>query len=132
MFQNPEQFATATKTLFEFQLDTFNTLTNRAMQGVEQAVALNIATARKALDDQIDASRKVNASVTPQEALNVINARLQPSFAYANSDDCVFPMAIKAMLRVLGQEAGECRLPLPPTPPGTQERARAVWAALNG
>lgn len=47
MFQNPEQFANATKTLFEFQLETFNTLTNRAMQGVEQAVALNIATAKK-------------------------------------------------------------------------------------
>ena len=31
MFQNPEQFANATKTLFEFQLETFNTLTNRAM-----------------------------------------------------------------------------------------------------
>ena len=78
MFQNPEQFANATKTLFEFQLETFSTLTNRAMQGVEQAVALNIATARKALDDQIDAGRKVNASATPQEAMNVINARPQP------------------------------------------------------
>jgi len=85
MFQNPEQFANATKTLFEFQLETFNTLTNRAMQGVEQAVALNIATARKALDDQIDAGRKVNASATPQEALDVINARLQPGMAATNA-----------------------------------------------
>ncbi|MCE3261282.1 MAG: phasin family protein [Pseudoduganella sp.] len=85
MFQNPEQFAAATKTLFEFQLETFNTLTNRAMQGVEQAVALNIATARKALDENIDAGRKVSASATPQEAMDVINARLQPGMAATNA-----------------------------------------------
>ncbi|WP_028103725.1 phasin family protein [Pseudoduganella violaceinigra] len=85
MFQNPEQFANATKTLFEFQLETFNTLTNRAMQGVEQAVTLNIATARKALDEQIDASRKVSASVSPQEAMGVITARLQPGMAATNA-----------------------------------------------
>ena len=29
MFTNPEQFANATKALFEFQLETFNTLTAR-------------------------------------------------------------------------------------------------------
>jgi dihydrodipicolinate synthase/N-acetylneuraminate lyase len=43
-------------------------------------------------------------------AARAINARLQASFRYVNSDDCVFPMAIKAMLRTLGVEAGECRL----------------------
>ncbi|MEO7549266.1 MAG: 4-hydroxy-tetrahydrodipicolinate synthase [Ramlibacter sp.] len=59
-----------------------------------------------------------------------INARLQESFRYINSDDCVFPMAIKAMLRTLGQEVGECRLPLPPAPRGTEQRARAVWKGL--
>jgi len=64
-------------------------------------------------------------------AARAINAKLQPSFQYANSDDCVFPMAIKAMLRTLGQEAGECRAPLPPIPAGTEERAREVWRALR-
>jgi 4-hydroxy-tetrahydrodipicolinate synthase len=59
-----------------------------------------------------------------------INRELQPSFAYVNSDDCVFPMAIKAMLRVLGQEVGECRLPLGPAPAGTEERASAVLQGL--
>lgn len=60
-----------------------------------------------------------------------INARLQDSFAYINSDECVFPMAIKAMLRTLGQPAGECRLPLPPAPAGTEDRAREVWQKLS-
>lgn len=61
-----------------------------------------------------------------------VNARLLESFAFVNSDTSVFPMSIKAMLRTLGQEAGECRLPLPPTPPDVEERAREVWARLNG
>jgi 4-hydroxy-tetrahydrodipicolinate synthase len=61
-----------------------------------------------------------------------INARLLHSFDFINSETSVFSMSIKAMLRTLGQEAGECRLPLPPTPPEVEQRARQVWARLNG
>jgi 4-hydroxy-tetrahydrodipicolinate synthase len=43
----------------------------------------------------------------------------------------VFSMSIKAMLRTLGQEVGECRLPLPPTPPEVEQQARAVWQELS-
>lgn len=60
-----------------------------------------------------------------------INARLQPSFAYVNSDECVFPMAIKALLPLLGMDAGACRLPLPAAPADTQDRARAVCRGLG-
>jgi 4-hydroxy-tetrahydrodipicolinate synthase len=60
-----------------------------------------------------------------------INARLQPSFAYVNSDECVFPMAIKALLPLLGVEAGVCRLPLPAAPAGTRDRAYAVCRELG-
>ncbi|MDB5871875.1 MAG: dapA [Ramlibacter sp.] len=60
-----------------------------------------------------------------------INARLVDSFNFINSETSVVPMSIKAMLRTLGQEAGECRLPLPPTPPEVAQQAREVWARLN-
>jgi 4-hydroxy-tetrahydrodipicolinate synthase len=60
-----------------------------------------------------------------------INAHLLPSFAFANSDDAVFSMTIKAMLRVLDQPVGDCRLPLPPTPPGVEAAARQVWEQLQ-
>jgi 4-hydroxy-tetrahydrodipicolinate synthase len=60
-----------------------------------------------------------------------LNAQLLASFRFSNSDESVFSMSIKAMLRTLGQEVGECRLPLPPTPPGVEQRAREVWAALD-
>jgi 4-hydroxy-tetrahydrodipicolinate synthase len=65
------------------------------------------------------------------EAARAINARLVPSFRFANSDESVFSMSIKAMLRTLGQPVGECRLPLPPAPPGVEDAARAVWSELN-
>ncbi len=59
-----------------------------------------------------------------------INARLQDSFDFINSEASVFSMSIKAMLRTLGQEVGECRLPLPPAPAEMEQRAREVWARL--
>jgi 4-hydroxy-tetrahydrodipicolinate synthase len=61
-----------------------------------------------------------------------INARLLDSFCFVNSDDSVFPMSIKAMLGALGQELGDCRLPLPPAPPDARARALEVWERLNG
>jgi 4-hydroxy-tetrahydrodipicolinate synthase len=59
-----------------------------------------------------------------------INAQLQGSYRFVNSDACVYPMAIKAMLRTLGLPAGQCRLPLTAAPPRTEDAARAVWREL--
>jgi 4-hydroxy-tetrahydrodipicolinate synthase len=59
-----------------------------------------------------------------------IHAQLLPSMRYVNSDDSVYAMSVKAMLRALGLPAGPCRLPLPPAPAGKEDEARAVWAAL--
>ncbi|MRD47103.1 4-hydroxy-tetrahydrodipicolinate synthase [Caenimonas koreensis] len=59
-----------------------------------------------------------------------INAQLIDSFEFINTDESVYPMSIKAMLKVLGHEVGECRLPLPPTPPGVAQRAAQVWKQL--
>ena len=60
-----------------------------------------------------------------------IHRRLLPSYAYMNSETCVFSQATKAALRVLGHDVGECRLPLGPAPEGTGERARAVLRDLG-
>ena len=40
-------------------------------------------------------------------------------------------MSIKVMLRTLGQEVGDCRLPLPPAPPEVERAARVVWDRLQ-
>ena len=60
-----------------------------------------------------------------------INARLLDSYAFENSDTCVFSQAAKAMMRTLGVPVGDCRLPLGPAPAGTEDRAREVYAHLR-
>lgn len=61
-----------------------------------------------------------------------VNARLQPSLAFVNSDECVYSQSCKAMMNEIGLDVGECRLPLGPAPAGTAERARAVLEELRG
>ncbi|HEX7131929.1 MAG TPA: 4-hydroxy-tetrahydrodipicolinate synthase [Iamia sp.] len=60
-----------------------------------------------------------------------INTRLLPSYAFMNTDDCVFSQAVKVMMAELGQPIGDCRLPLGPAPDDTVERARTVARDLR-
>lgn len=59
-----------------------------------------------------------------------VNAALLESFAFETSEAAPNPIPTKTMLRVLGHDVGECRLPLGPAPAGLEERARAVYANL--
>jgi 4-hydroxy-tetrahydrodipicolinate synthase len=60
-----------------------------------------------------------------------INARLIESNRFESSDDAPNPLPAKAMLRALGQPAGQCRLPMGPAPVGLEDRAREVLANLG-
>jgi 4-hydroxy-tetrahydrodipicolinate synthase len=60
-----------------------------------------------------------------------INDRLLGSFAYMNSETCVFSQAVKVAMEVLGVPVGACRLPLGPAPEGTDAAARKVLADLG-
>ncbi|MEC5163165.1 phasin family protein [Janthinobacterium sp. CG_23.3] len=81
MFTNPEQFASATKALFEFQLMTFNALTSKAVQGVEQVVALNVATAKSGVEDSMAAGKEISQAKDPKAALEAVGAQVQPGVA---------------------------------------------------
>jgi phasin family protein len=83
MFTNPEQFASATKTLFELQMMTFNALTSKAVQGVEQVVALNMATAKNSAEASIAAGKDISAAKDPKEAMAALTAHAQPGMADA-------------------------------------------------
>jgi 4-hydroxy-tetrahydrodipicolinate synthase len=61
-----------------------------------------------------------------------INARLIESYDFESGDAHPNPVPTKAMLRALGQPAGECRLPMGPTPDGLEARALEVWKHLHG
>ena len=78
MFTNPEQFASATKALFEFQLMTFNALTSKAVKGVEQVVALNLATAKSNVEDTLAAGKELSQTKDPKAAMELAASHLQP------------------------------------------------------
>ncbi|WP_296001127.1 phasin family protein [Rugamonas sp.] len=83
MFTNPEQFANATKALFEFQLETFNTLTSKAVQGVQQVVELNMATAKSRVEESLAHGKELSQTKDPQAALKLAAAKTQPGMAGA-------------------------------------------------
>jgi 4-hydroxy-tetrahydrodipicolinate synthase len=59
-----------------------------------------------------------------------VNARQLESFDFESSDAAPNPVPSKAMMRALGHDVGECRLPIGPTPPGLEEQARGVHERL--
>jgi 4-hydroxy-tetrahydrodipicolinate synthase len=61
-----------------------------------------------------------------------INARLLDSYRFETGDLTPNPMPTKAMLRVLGLPAGQCRLPIGPAPAELEGRARQVLDRLLG
>jgi 4-hydroxy-tetrahydrodipicolinate synthase len=60
-----------------------------------------------------------------------INTRLIPSHQFQSSEDAPNPVPAKAMLRVIGQDAGHCRLPMGMEPAGLEDRARRVFDQLH-
>jgi 4-hydroxy-tetrahydrodipicolinate synthase len=65
------------------------------------------------------------------DAAREINARLVESYAFKATEDAPNPVPTKAMMRAMGLPAGQCRLPLGPTPGGLEDRAREVLANLS-
>jgi 4-hydroxy-tetrahydrodipicolinate synthase len=65
------------------------------------------------------------------EGARAVNARLLESFAYETGDDAPNPLPTKAMMRVMGLPAGQCRLPMGDAPDWLEPRAREVLAALS-
>jgi len=57
-----------------------------------------------------------------------LDAELQSSYRFMNTDERVFSQSVKVALEVLGVRVGECRLPLGPAPAGSDDEARRVLA----
>ena len=60
-----------------------------------------------------------------------VQRRLLTSFAFLGSDAAPNPVPTKAMLRVMGLPAGQCRLPLGEAPAGLEDAAKVVLAELE-
>lgn len=63
-------------------------------------------------------------------AATAINQRMLPSFAFETGDLTPNPIPSKAMMRTLGFEVGQCRLPLGDAPAGLEDEARRIYAKL--
>ena len=61
-----------------------------------------------------------------------VNAMLFDSYGFETSEAAPNPLPAKAMMRVLGQRVGQCRLPMGPAPEGLEQRARQVLDGLGG
>lgn len=59
------------------------------------------------------------------------NAAMLESFDYETGDAAPNPIPTKALLRVLGQPAGQCRPPMGPAPTGLEDAARQVLKNLG-
>ncbi|WP_306392605.1 TIGR01841 family phasin [Telluria beijingensis] len=79
MFTSPEQFANATKTLFDLQMQTFNALAGKTVKGVEQVVALNMNAAKNSVDTTLAAGRDMAQAGNPKAAFDTLAARMQPA-----------------------------------------------------
>ncbi len=60
-----------------------------------------------------------------------IDATLADSYAFESSDEAPNPVPAKAMMRVLGLPAGECRPPMGPAPNGLDAQARRLAEDLD-
>ncbi|MBV8980023.1 MAG: 4-hydroxy-tetrahydrodipicolinate synthase [Acidimicrobiia bacterium] len=60
-----------------------------------------------------------------------LNGRLVPSWEFRGTDAAPSPLPTKAMMRVLGHDVGQCRLPLGDTPAGLEDEARKLLATLQ-
>ncbi|GAC1310358.1 MAG: 4-hydroxy-tetrahydrodipicolinate synthase [Acidimicrobiales bacterium] len=65
------------------------------------------------------------------EAARSHNARLLESWAFQGGDLTPNPIPTKAILRVMGLPAGQCRLPMGPAPDGLESEAEGVLGRLG-
>ncbi|GAB2852942.1 phasin family protein [Pseudoduganella ginsengisoli] len=79
MFAIPEQFSNATKANFESQFAIFSSLTNKAFEGVEKLVDLNLSAAKASLEESSIAAKQLLAAKDPQEFFSLTAAQAQPT-----------------------------------------------------
>jgi 4-hydroxy-tetrahydrodipicolinate synthase len=65
------------------------------------------------------------------EAAREMNAALIGPVSFQSSDEAPNPLPTKAVLRVMGLPAGQCRLPMGAAPDWLEPKAREMLAALD-
>lgn len=79
MFAIPEQFSAASKANFDAQLSMIAALTNKAFEGVEKIVELNISAAKSTLEESAATTQRLLAAKDPQEFFSLSASATQPN-----------------------------------------------------
>lgn len=79
MFTIPEQFSNATKANFEAQFAMISSLTNKAFEGIEKIVDLNLTAAKANLEESSNAAKQLLSAKDPQEFFSLTAAQAQPA-----------------------------------------------------
>jgi phasin family protein len=79
MFAIPEQFSAASKANFEAQLSLITSLTNKAFEGVEKVVDLNLNVAKASLEESNATAKQLLSAKDAQEWLSLAAAQAQPN-----------------------------------------------------
>jgi phasin family protein len=77
MFSKTEQFSFASKDIFESQVATFNTLANRAVDGGQKAIALNLATAKAFSEEAGVVAQRMFSAKDPQTLVALVTAQVK-------------------------------------------------------
>jgi phasin family protein len=79
MFAFPEQFSAASKANLEAQLAMMTELSNKAFEGVEKVIDLNLNVAKSSLEESAATAKQFLAAKDAQEWLSLAAAQAQPN-----------------------------------------------------
>jgi phasin family protein len=79
MFAIPEQFSVATKTNFEAQIAMMTALTNKAFEGMEKLIDLNINVAKASMEESVANAKQILAAKDPQEFFSLTTSQTKPN-----------------------------------------------------
>jgi len=79
MPSNQEQFASATKALFESQITAFHALGTKTFEGIEKAIALNLAATKASLEKSFADAKQLSSAKDPQEFFSLTVTQAKPT-----------------------------------------------------
>jgi len=79
MSSNQEQFTSATKALLESQIAAFHALGTKTFEGIEKAIALNIAATKASVEKSFADAKQLSSAKDPQEFFSLTVAQAKPT-----------------------------------------------------
>jgi phasin family protein len=79
MFTIPEPFSAVTKANLDAQLEMLSALSNKAFEGMEKLIDLNLSLVKASMEDSATTAKQLLAAKDPQEFISLTTAQAQPA-----------------------------------------------------